>query len=193
MKLSIRLLFGALLVSLFLPHVVRNCLATNQQTRVIKPRVVDPIPSIRKQYAAINKRAGKYRKVKKELSGFSLEGGQLVAYFDGPSIVKIVANHYGESGRAVEEYYFVNEKLIFAFHQEYVYDRPLSGRVRHVFKNRLYFSNDQLVEWLNTEGKPFPNGIDDYRQKRDEYLETARKFLDGARSTAATIESETNP
>jgi len=70
------------------------------------PQPGNSIQLIRQQYAAINKRAGGYRKVKKELSGFSLEGGEMIAYFNGPAIVKIVANHYGESGKAYEEYYY---------------------------------------------------------------------------------------
>ena len=39
-----------------------------------------PIPAIRQQYATINRKTAKYRKVKKELLGFSAEGGELVAY-----------------------------------------------------------------------------------------------------------------
>src|SRR5688572_24614158 len=35
----------------------------------------DPITAIRQHYTAINKRAARYRKFKKELSGYSLEGG----------------------------------------------------------------------------------------------------------------------
>jgi hypothetical protein len=38
-----------------------------------RPQAADPIKSIRRQYANINKRASRYRKVKKQLSGFSLE------------------------------------------------------------------------------------------------------------------------
>jgi hypothetical protein len=38
-------------------------------------------------------------------------------------------------------------------------------------------------------GRPTPNGAADYQEKQDEFLKTARKFLDGARSEAATIEA----
>jgi hypothetical protein len=44
--------------------------------------------------------------VKKELSGFSTEGGELTAYFDGSKIVKISATYQGETGSAFEEFYF---------------------------------------------------------------------------------------
>jgi len=38
-------------------------------------------------------------------SGFSAEGGELIAYFDSKAIVKMLATYYGETGRTVEEFY----------------------------------------------------------------------------------------
>lgn len=189
MKRSQKLLLEGLFISLVLSHVAGICFAADSQTGAVKPQTVDPIQSIRKQYAAINKRARSYRKVKKELSGFSLEGGELVASFDGPAIVKIAAIYYGESGRSLEEYYYANERLIFVFRKEYRYEKPMSGKVVHTYENRFYFANDRLIQWLNNQGRPMPNGIADYQQKQDEYLETSRKFVDGARSKASTIEA----
>ena len=179
MKPSLKVFVATLFLSL-----------TQSGAVVAKPQTVDPVASIRKQYAAINKRAGRYRKVKKELSGFSLEGGQLVAYFDGPAIVKIVATHYGEGGRTLEEYYYSNAKLIFVFSKEYRYDRPLSGKVVQTEENRFYFANDRLIQWLNDQDKPSPNGVADYQQKQTEYLEASRKFMEGVRSKSRTIEAE---
>ncbi|MFZ0751640.1 MAG: hypothetical protein WAM70_19930, partial [Pyrinomonadaceae bacterium] len=66
----------------------------------------DPIQAIRQQYAAINRGAPRYKKVKKELLGFSAEGGELVAYLSGPSIVKITATFFGEMGKATDEFYY---------------------------------------------------------------------------------------
>jgi hypothetical protein len=40
----------------------------------------ESISSIRERYAAINKNLSKYRVVKKELAGFSTEGGEQVVY-----------------------------------------------------------------------------------------------------------------
>ena len=183
MNPGIKRFLAPLLCSFFLcPVMLKGNVAGNPQT-------VASIQSIRKQYAGINKRAGKYRRVNKELSGFSLEGGKLVAYFDGPAIVKIVATYYGESGRSLEEYYYANEKLIFVFRKEFRYDKPMSGKVVHAYENRFYFADDRLIEWLNSQGRPAPNGIADHQQKQNEYLETSRKFVQGARSKAPTIEA----
>lgn len=147
------------------------------------------ISSIRAQYAAINKRAGRHRKVKKELSGFSLEGGQLIAHFDGPAIVKLVANHYGEMGRTVEEYYYSNGKLIFVFEKVLNYNKPM-GKVVRTTENRYYFNNDQLIRWLDEKGKQADTSSEDARSKQKDLLENSNLFTAGARSTKAVIEHQ---
>jgi hypothetical protein len=183
MKRSLKVLLVALFLSLFVLPFAVNCLGLR------KAQSADPIQTIRLQYAAINKRVGRYKKVKKELSGFSLEGGQMIAYFDGPEIAKIVATHYGEGGRTLEEHYYANAKLIFVFQREQRYDRPLSGKVVRTQENRFYFANDRLIRWINEEGKPVPLGSDEYQEKQVEFLETSGKFLEGARAKAPTIEA----
>lgn len=148
----------------------------------------DPIPSIRKQYAAINKRVAKYRKVKKELSGFSLEGGELMAYFDGPAIVKIVARHFGESGNTLEEYYYSKGQLIFMFEKVARYSQPMSGKVVSTAENRFYFNDDDLIRWKGEKGKAVAQD-QDYRLKEKGILEFSNKFVIGARSANAVIEA----
>jgi hypothetical protein len=148
------------------------------------------IASIRQQYAAINKRSQSFRNVKKKLSGFSLEGGELVAYFDGPSVVKIVATYYGESGRSVEDYYYSHGKLIFVFRKNQRYDRPLSGKVVLTEQTRFYFANDRLIRWVDEKGNQVSLSTDEAQQKQKDYLEISGKFLAGARSKGAIIEAE---
>jgi hypothetical protein len=65
----------------------------------------------------------------------------------------------------------------------------MSGKVVHTYENRFYFANDRLIQWLNNQGRPMPNGIADYQQKQDEYLETSRKFMNRARAKEPTIEA----
>jgi hypothetical protein len=148
----------------------------------------DSIQSIRQQYAVINKHAARYKKVKKQLSGFSTEGGELVAYFDGSAVMKITATYYGESGRDNEEYYYQDGKLIFVYRKDSTYDRPLSGRVVRTKENRFYFQNDRLIKWINENGKEV-SPDDEYQQQQDEYLGTSSKFLIAVRSKSPTIEA----
>lgn len=126
----------------------------------------DPIQSIRQHYAAINKRVGRYKKVKKELSGFSTEGGELIAYFEGPAVMKIAAAYYGESGRAGEEYYYQDGKLIFVYRKDSTYDKPLSGKVVKTEENRFYFENSRLIKWINENGKEVSPGGSEYKNKQ---------------------------
>jgi len=149
----------------------------------------DPVQSIRQQYASINQNAPRYRRVKKSLSGFSAEGGELVAYFHGPSVMKMVATFLGETGRSVEEYYFWNGQLIFVFRTENRYDKPLSGKVVRKIENRFYFKDNKLIRWLDENGKEVASDSADYAPKQSDYLKTSQQFVEGAKSNRATIEA----
>ena len=151
-------------------------------------QAASPIPAIRKQYAAINKRASRYRKVKKQLSGYSLEGGELVAYFDRGTVVKIVARHFGEGGNTVEEYYYANGQLIFVFEKVSHYSRPLSSKVVSTTENRYYFNEDDLVLWIDEKGKTVSTN-EDYRLKEKGLLEYSNQFLVAARSSKHIVEA----
>jgi len=157
-------------------------------TAYVPAQVKDPISSIRTQYASINRRAARYKKIKKELSGFSLEGGELVAYLNGPVVVKLVARHYGESGNTLEEYYYSQGQLIFVFEKVSHYSQPLSGKVVRAEENRFYFNDDNLIRWIGEKGKVVSVN-EDYRLKEKILLENSNKFLIGARSANAVIEA----
>ena len=156
-----------------------------------QPQKSDPIPAIRRDYAPINKRAPRLRKVKKQLSGFSLEGGELTAYFDGPNVVKIVANHFGEGGGTLEEYYYRNGKLIFVYEKITHYDAPTSGRVASWSQNRYYFDNDKLIRWID-ENTRTATDTSVIESKQAEYLGNSKLFTDAARSKKSTVEAPPN-
>lgn len=155
----------------------------------VPPQTNDAIESIRQHYAGINQHTSRYRRVKKSLSGFSAEGGELVAYFHGPSVMKMVATFFGETGKSVEEYYFWNGQLIFVLRTENRYDQPLSGKVVRKIENRFYFNEDKMIRWLDENGKEVAPDSTDYAPKQADYLKLSKQFVDGAKSKAATIES----
>jgi hypothetical protein len=146
------------------------------------------INNIRRQYAAINKRASRLKKVKKELSGFSLEGGQLLVYVDGPAIVKLVATHYGEMGKTSEEYYYSNGKLIFVFEKVFHYNRPMTGKIVRTVENRYYFDNDQMIRWIDENQKQADASGEEFGSKQKDLLENSNRFVAGARSKNPAIE-----
>ena len=143
---------------------------------------VDAIETIRSHYATINKKLSRYRKVKKELSGMSAEGGALEAYLEGDSIRKIVATHYGEMGKAVEEFYYWDDQLIFVFRRDSQYDKPLSGKIVSNKENRFYFKDNQLIRWVGENGKQITSKQPEYGEKQREYLESSEQFTKLARS-----------
>ena len=152
------------------------------------PQTTDPIESIRQHYTNINQNAARYRRVKKTLSGYSAEGGELVAYSHGPTVMKMVATFFGETGRAVEEYYFWNGQLIFVFQTDNRYDKPF-GKVVRKTENRFYFKDDKLIRWIGENGKEVASDSAEYTTKQADYLKMSKQFVDGAKSKTNTIES----
>lgn len=152
-------------------------------------RVTDSISTIRRRYAIINKSLSKYRTVKKELSGFSAEGGELAAYFDGKSVMKIATINQGETGRSFEDFYYWDEKLIFVFRKQDTYDKPHSGKVVRTTENRFYFGDGKLIRWIDENGKQAAPGGSEYQKKQNEYLRTSQRFVEGSRSRKTTIEA----
>ncbi len=151
------------------------------------PQPGNSILFIRRQYAIINRNQAKYQRVKKELSGFSTEGGELTAYFAGRSIMKIVATYYGESGKAREEYYYWDGQLIFVLRREFAYDKPLSGKVLRTREHRLYFNKQKLIKWISEDGKDIPPNETEYLEEQNKYLQSSAAFTEGARSSNSNI------
>lgn len=152
------------------------------------------VASIRKRYAAINRDLPKYRAVKKELSGFSAEGGELVAYFDGAAVKKMSAVSYGETGRALEEFYYWDGKLIFVFRKRDTYDAPMSGKVSKTAEDRFYFNDGVLVRWVDKRGSVVAPGGRQYLEAQARNADASKQLLDAARSPEPTLEApNTNP
>lgn len=148
----------------------------------------DAISAIRQRYAAINQNLPKYRVVKKELSGFSTEGGELSAYFDGAAIVKIAVINNGETNSFFEEFYYLNEKLIFVYRKQEIYDEPMS-RVVKTKENRFYFTDGELIRWINENGKQVATNNGEYSGRRTHYLGLSKLLVEGARARQPVIEA----
>lgn len=90
----------------------------------------------------------------------STEGGQAKFYFANKQLQKIEAVYYGESGKAVVEYYLLESKLSFVFRKEFRYNRPIywneSGDEKFdlekskIFETRSYFYKDSLFEQIKS-------------------------------------------
>jgi len=104
---------------------------------------------IKTQFSAINSNLNSFKKVEVEDTAETTEGNEVVKYFSGNEIEKIKAVYYGETGKATDEYYFFNNKLIFYYRAVYRYDVPIyanNGKVktRLAEETRYYFNGDKI-------------------------------------------------
>jgi hypothetical protein len=136
---------------------------------------------IRQRYSQINRLSRTYRKVKKDVTDESTEGGEMIAFFSGKQVVKIAVVLYGETGRVNVEYYFGEGKVIFVYEKLSKYHKPLSGKVVSVTENRYYFNEDRLIQWLEGKKKRDVNDAD-AQDKQTLFLDGAKELVELANS-----------
>lgn len=139
------------------------------------PSVEEKIKSIRTKYDQIEKGLKSCRQVKRKLPSESAEGGELIAYFKDRSVEKLSATFLGESGKALEEYYFWNSELIFVLRVESRYTKPMSGVVQTKTEERFYFADGKLIQWLGADKKPRAPDIE-AEKRGGELLASAKKY-----------------
>jgi hypothetical protein len=135
----------------------------------------EKVKAIRQRYAEVERELKQCRQVKRDLPGESAEGGELTGYFKEASLRKLTAQFYGESGKALEEYYFWDGQLFFILRTESRYTKPLSGIVKKKTEERFYFDDGRLIQWLGADKKPMAIGSEAQERGR-ELLTQAAKF-----------------
>jgi len=112
------------------------------------------VQAIRARYAQVNADAAHGRKVQRDLPGLSTEGGTLTGWFCGPSLCKMRATFYGETGRATEEYSLWHGRPFFVLRAETRYAHPIGsgspppGATRRT-EQRFYFDGGRLIRWTD--------------------------------------------
>lgn len=137
--------------------------------------IEEQIKAIRQRYADVERELKQCRQVKRDLPDESAEGGELTGYFKDASLRKLAAQFYGESGKALEEYYFWDGQLFFVLRSEWRYTKPLSGVVKSKTEECFYFADGRLIQWLGVDKKPKPPGPEAQERGR-ELLAQARRF-----------------
>lgn len=137
--------------------------------------VEEKVKAIRSRYEKVEGALKHCKQVKRDLPDQSAEGGELTAYFSGQSLRKLEAKFYGETGQAIEEYYFWNDRLFFVLRVVSRYDKPLSGVIKSKSEERFYFANDALIRWLDPQKKEASAGQEMQERGRD-LLAQAKKF-----------------
>ncbi len=108
------------------------------------------IKFIKTHYADINKSLKSYKKVEKTDTVESTEGNEVLLYYKGKEIKKVAVTYYGETGKALYEYYFFNKKLIFCYFVDYKYDKSIyetnkPGKIASTTEERFYLDNDKIL------------------------------------------------
>lgn len=136
---------------------------------------------IRSVYADTNQNLPSYKVTSYEVER-STEGGEVTLYFDHTQLKKIKEVHFGETGKAIFEYYFDNQGLVFIFKQIHHYNAPITQfeadedipafdpNKSRIEENRYYFCQGKMIEWLDENKRPVPPNSKRYINKQNELL-----------------------
>lgn len=155
--------------------VIACLLAVVASPRAADSSVEEKIKSIRAKYAEIEKELKDCRQVKRDLPDESAEGGELTAYFKGSNLRKLSAKFFGETGKALEEYYFAENQVIFVLRVESRYTKPMSGVVKNRTEQRFYFADGKLIRWLNPDNRDVTADAAAAERQR-ELIASAKKY-----------------
>jgi hypothetical protein len=127
------------------------------------------VEDIRGEYIEIRSNLDSYDTTMIEIGDGSTEGGQATAFYDHGELKLIKVVWLGEIGKNQIEYYFNDGQLIFAFDQDFDYNRPIywdrkmakengddeafDPKKTTVKEDRYYFHNEKLFLWLDNDKK----------------------------------------
>jgi hypothetical protein len=114
------------------------------------------IALIRMEYNKIHADEPKFRVVTEDMDDRSAEGGEMKKFYLGKSLQKARLIFYGETGKAVFEYYFQDGIVIFFLKRTFNYNIPMymkGSRVNKIEEERFYFTNRKLIRWIGPNRK----------------------------------------
>ncbi len=103
----------------------------------------------------------------------STEGGTATYYFQQDTLLKIDVVHFGETGKAIQEFYTKDGQLSYVLETDYTYNRPITWDSTAMKENNntevfdmdqseimeeaSYFDNGSLIQHTNSQdcGAPF--------------------------------------
>ena len=175
----------ALLLLAALPAIAQGAGSATALQRTAADSVA--IGRIREVFQAVERHASEYVKIEREVEGFSVDGAKLIAYFEGDTLRKIHVDHGGESGRAFEDDYFSQGKLVFVFLVIEQYAMSMSGKVQSRTEHRYYFENSRLFRHVRTPARH--SAVDGPDPTAKGLLRAARTYVACANATAETFDA----
>jgi hypothetical protein len=155
--------------------VVAMVLTASQSLHAADSSVEEKVKTIRAHYSEIEESLKNCKQVKRDLPGESAEGGELTAYLKDSSVRKLSAKFLGETGKALMEYYFWDDQLIFVLRVESHYTKPMSGVVKTKTEERFNFADGSLIRWLDAQKKDVTASAEKSARERD-LLADAKKY-----------------
>lgn len=140
--------------------------------------VESDVKIIRKIFQDTNNDAKSFKKIEKDLEGFSAEGGSLTGYLKDGKVQKMIVTYFGEMGKKVIEMYANQENLVFVFCVESSYDKAF-GKVVSTEENRLYFKDSTLIRWIGADKKEKDLKAAESITAGKDYLNDFENFLTG--------------
>jgi hypothetical protein len=134
---------------------------------------------IDRSVAEIDAAIPRMRRVMRDVSGLSAEGGEAALYSVVDTLKKVVVAYYGESGRASECYYLRDGQVQFYARSDVRYTRPLSGRIRSATFERVWLDSGSLVFWQDSVGKTRHSAVTQTRKALD-VRNSLRTLLDSS-------------
>jgi hypothetical protein len=159
--------------------------ATNGEAESSRKATVDWIQS---KYAEINHKSRILRHIRKDLEGFTTEGGTLESFSEKGQVVKLTVKYFGETFRVTEEYYYADGQLIFMFSKVEQYSGDF-GPVADSRVDRLYFHQRRLIQWLAQGRESANEGDQNFKKQEKSTLEDSDKYLLWAKDKRGTIPS----
>ena len=110
--------------------------------------------------------------------------GAITGYYRDEEVRKIIAEHYTDTNRVFDEYYFDDGMLIFVMEQNFIYNRPQSYTEEKAIANkdsvwyddrksrleisRFYLHKNKLVKWILPGNKELPPATIEFINKESE-------------------------
>lgn len=178
MKNLLLLVFVLLsILSIYAQDNVSNKLTESEENEI----VID----IRKKFTEIeNNCKTSYKRTSKDLNDYSTEGGSVSVFSDKDQIRKAKTIFYGETGKAITEYYFWDNKVFFIFRQNYRYNSSIyitedteegfeayDENKTKIYEDRYYFLNETLVRWIDENKEKIDRYSSSFNEKQKAILE----------------------
>jgi hypothetical protein len=111
----------------------------------------------------------KYKKITMDIPAGGMgptNGGKTVFYFKKNNLKKVSEFFDWGNGKTINEYYYNNNELFFAFEQNVRYEDSSeeNHKIKESLENRYYFHKNSMVLWINEQNKKLELSMDTFNE-----------------------------